>query len=1285
MTRHIEDSVLAELAADDRDADRRIDAYLALNNVFQLEDTDGSVRVLQFHLPAFLRAIHADLQHATVRDLLHVALRTLAYLMFHSTLAASFAPHQVEVFLSDIISRVVTSQEPATYKLCVWLLSIQNLDVTQQDFLPRVLETTALAILNPFNDREIETQALKGVHLIVSKHAALAITTLPTLRKWFRPVVSRVRSSKPEIRQKAIAVLQEVAQYVNHTKTPPLPTPIDEELSATISDYALQQVQTHMTYSRNQEALVLWKIVVLLLKTRITQDVDMLNDLLSVPEISMRHNDTSIRLQSMEAWRCLVDTFRRHEKDWVFKKGVVMLLVRPIMVSLDEEVMVNVLHATLTTWRVVVTALVRDFNAHCDEQERTSEAIQHNGKRWKRWLYEVVIRVASIVLQQQTTSHDSEVQLHVGKATIHDEILCTVWELFAIDASDHDAKHTPTTMPAAEDASVGSSVTTVAGGSSVPSVSSSQWKSMTDLAEHEDQVLDEELRQRSHASSLMMMTSEGNTGALTDVSTAPRLGGNLLSLALINKDIFLLLERINAAAARTSDPAVQQRYEELAGHIWDGLCARLSFDPVRSPSEAPAMAKLRPRLLRLNVEVAFGMAVSSSPQGTTISSLESQATTAATGSISTTAPPVDSDMTAADLINRVQGERGVVAFAYQLRMLLALVAASASSEELRGLLMHHKTKITHHLLGQIDTIVERQDAAVRSWIGEWDQSEPPKQGHDKRIDFAHKMNVVPCVALFLLVRIAVAFETMARDRDALQQLVERYNRLVPSIVDAVDANSVATSPEIFQFIRVVQHSVQATTLLLVQTREGHTSTSGGDGLSAARLLALSSELATHSEASEENANALLQLQRSPVRDTTGQEPNRSEPPPPVQVTTPEVKREVQHASLATGRTPGSSEAGSSASPCLLQPPTTLRGHAQAPPPSTASVSAAPDRVAMAPQPAVPTTPSRQKQPINRAARLTTGEEASEPPICAELADCQEPIQVLHRHIPQSFKNFFKFYDIYTVGNLCRCKASYIRKFGMKDAVAVVTRAIDAYKARATTATTPIPVKSPYRPRPQASPATPLLSSVSPKRPLKRPLATLNRLPVAPPPFTSPQQAQDQRKRARRSLRELSSDLDAVDTAEGDRTDSSAGSHNAKAASGGRVTFQLEGSDKIMWPGEDSQEAGSTSSSHQCPDRRQTTESEEAREETRKTNAAKLLNHLRRALHYAEIISAEHESASSESLSTAARRLEPIVEPLGTSTTVAAQLCRILNRLLDGNSRGGGQSLGQLSSESSERK
>ena len=136
-----------------RGTEQRLDAYLQLQELQRLEDTEVSVVQLQRHLPLLLRELRFDLQQNTQSDVLHAALCCLSYFMHHRSLAALFSDDQVTFFLGELIRRLFSTSDRNTYKLCLWCLIMQNFSVERHKYLPHTVEGLVQAVVNPFKSR----------------------------------------------------------------------------------------------------------------------------------------------------------------------------------------------------------------------------------------------------------------------------------------------------------------------------------------------------------------------------------------------------------------------------------------------------------------------------------------------------------------------------------------------------------------------------------------------------------------------------------------------------------------------------------------------------------------------------------------------------------------------------------------------------------------------------------------------------------------------------------------------------------------------------------------------------------------------------------------------------------------------------------------------------------------------------------------------------------------------------------------------------------------------------
>lgn len=136
-----------------RGLETRLDAYLQLEELQRLEDSEASVLHLQRHVAPLLGELRFDLQQNTLNDVLHAALRCLSYFMHHRSLAAAFSDEHLAFFLGELVTRLFSTPDQNTYKLCLWCLTAQNFPAERHKFLPRTVEGLVQAVVNPFKSR----------------------------------------------------------------------------------------------------------------------------------------------------------------------------------------------------------------------------------------------------------------------------------------------------------------------------------------------------------------------------------------------------------------------------------------------------------------------------------------------------------------------------------------------------------------------------------------------------------------------------------------------------------------------------------------------------------------------------------------------------------------------------------------------------------------------------------------------------------------------------------------------------------------------------------------------------------------------------------------------------------------------------------------------------------------------------------------------------------------------------------------------------------------------------
>ncbi|KAH7476917.1 uncharacterized protein KRP23_7592 [Phytophthora ramorum] len=260
-----------------RGRETRLDAYLQLEELLRLEDSEASVVELQRQVPTLLREFRFDLQQNSLSDVLQVALRCLSYLMHHRSFAASFSDDHVAFFLGELVRLLFATPDQNTYKLCLWCLTVQNFPRERHKFLPRTVEGLVQAVVNPFKSRAIEVQALKGLLLLLVKYPEQVGVDGAVLGIWVRPIASRLSSSELLTRTQARLLLEEASKHLSEWS---------DETKKMVQDCAVKYLfpvmKRHMDHDHLKDAMQVWQLTMVLLRSRFAADLGMLNQVLDL-------------------------------------------------------------------------------------------------------------------------------------------------------------------------------------------------------------------------------------------------------------------------------------------------------------------------------------------------------------------------------------------------------------------------------------------------------------------------------------------------------------------------------------------------------------------------------------------------------------------------------------------------------------------------------------------------------------------------------------------------------------------------------------------------------------------------------------------------------------------------------------------------------------------------------------------------------------------------------------------------------------------------------------------
>ncbi|KAK1939144.1 Telomere-associated protein RIF1 [Phytophthora citrophthora] len=544
-----------------RGSDMRIDVYLQLEDLLRLEDSEASVIELQSHVPSLLAEICFDLEHNTLSDVLHAALRCLSYLMHHHSLINAISNEYLSFFLGELVRLLFSTQDQNTYKLSLWCLTVQNIPAERHKLLPRTVEGLVQAVVNPFKSRAIEVQALKGLHLLLVKYPEQLGVDGAVLSIFVRPVASRLASSEASTRTQARLVLEEVSKHLAKWSKETL-----EMVQQCAEKYMLPVMKAHMERGRPKDAVYLWRLTLKLLKQRFSCDLGRLNQVLYVPEKCMEDEDAAVRLMAMQAWGDVVNVC--HERpDWLFNKAVVNLLAWPIKMSLEQELLLNVMDATFLSWQKIVGVAVGDFNEYCVAQRRAVKAGQpQNVPEWKSWFGELVISpLATLFNKPLYVKNGLSVELEQ-----YIEFAKKMWDPMPLESDKSMSS------PSFNE----SSTTTTLGGSTLDEPGRVKDLSAREAPKDKEQNLTSD-QSYNHC----CITTES------------------IGVAFLLEDVFCAVQNLIKMSDESRAEHSKTRVNDLMMAIWNGVCERIEAGSTRDG----VTSSLGLHLLRMCIDFSFGI------------------------------------------------------------------------------------------------------------------------------------------------------------------------------------------------------------------------------------------------------------------------------------------------------------------------------------------------------------------------------------------------------------------------------------------------------------------------------------------------------------------------------------------------------------------------------------------------------------------------------------------------------------------------------------------------------
>ncbi|CAH0476411.1 unnamed protein product [Peronospora belbahrii] len=992
-----------------RGMEKRMDAYLQLEDFQHLEDSEASVIQLQKHLPSLLGELRFDLEHKTLSEVLHASMQCLSYFMNHRSLASSFSDDDLAFFLGELIKLLFSTTDRNTFKLCLWCLTVSNIPVERHKYLPHTVEGLVHAVVNPFKSRAIEIQALKGLHLLLVKYPEQLCANRTVLSIYVRPIASRLSSSDASARTQARLVLEEASKYIAKWSHETL-----QMVQDCTEQYVLPAMKLHMDRGRQKDAVYLWKLTLVLLKSRFLTDLEKLNQVLYVPEKCMKDQDAAVRLMTMHAWAGIVDIF--HDcQDWLFNKAVVILLAWPVKACLEQERLLNVVNAAFLSWKKIVSVAVQDFNMYCKVQQQDIEAGQQQIiPEWKFWFGELVMSPQLTLMRTRICNNDSSsIEMELEHFVNFSE---RIWEPVLCESG----------------------------------------KSASDASRSESSIMLDGLGVNESVATKQHQNGSGLI--LTGVQTCDAIGitSDLLGIAFLLADIFTAIPDLIKIFNESHGKLSKRCAHDLAMATWNGVCQRVLSGMKRN--DTMQVSKFALRLVRMLIEFLFGILTWTPVSAVMPVSPSVTAFTEQSGEHNDGKAVVTTSV-----------EFGLE---WQLQLLAPLVSGVAFIGDLECVILHSKCKLFDHITQRMNCLTTRH-AQCAIVLEKWNKIED----RELRIDFTAKSNVLSYLVLNLLCEYAVFVDDMTSDCESKMELTLAsleivLRRLALSLKLQSRQDSRVLSVVICcgeTFIRVA-HELIASGNVASETTPRSERTGMLD-----KLVSICNDLTEHSNESQQNVSLSLNLQESCEHFGAGATVSTtsisSDASDGEEKSTGVAAPEAANVSVSFDSSISSpfllseeklaiqSPIERSSSSSLNEQPKLQRPSQQGPYTSfdksydaKRALTAGDAEQKDAPSSSTKVSPIRsvgsQLVPLKLVSERDCRSNFSTLQcIYPDLVGSTEEIASLFRHLPLGFRPIFSFYKIRTIGDLSALPVEKVKTFGVKNPVSTVRRALEEFNGR----------------------------------------------------------------------------------------------------------------------------------------------------------------------------------------------------------------------------------------------
>ncbi|KAF9909088.1 hypothetical protein BX616_011301 [Lobosporangium transversale] len=186
-----------------RDTRSRFSAYQLLS--IYLKEGRGEL-LQQESVRAFAQYFVRDLDSNNHPSLIQAALKCTSHFLSNQSIAVMFTQGEVQHMMMRILHLVNTTNEARTCHLAVWILASNEIPSRWLlPFLLQMIQALTSNLDSRFEASSITSGCLDGISTVFARFPNEAVATTQT---WFKPVLTKSKSTIPRIQSKALRLMR---------------------------------------------------------------------------------------------------------------------------------------------------------------------------------------------------------------------------------------------------------------------------------------------------------------------------------------------------------------------------------------------------------------------------------------------------------------------------------------------------------------------------------------------------------------------------------------------------------------------------------------------------------------------------------------------------------------------------------------------------------------------------------------------------------------------------------------------------------------------------------------------------------------------------------------------------------------------------------------------------------------------------------------------------------------------------------------------------------------------